>query len=66
MNINSVINQGSKILKSKLSPHAQLDAEILMAKTINKNRKYILLNYKVFRVCLETIQAQFLCRMILY
>jgi len=47
MNINSVINQGSKILKSKLIPHAQLDAEILMAKTINKDRNYILINSNI-------------------
>ena len=44
MNINSVINQGSKILKSKFIPSAQLDSEILMAKIINKDRSYILLN----------------------
>ena len=25
-------------------PNSQLDSEILMSKTINKNRKYILLN----------------------
>ncbi len=47
MNINSVINQGSKILKSKFIPHAQLDAEILMAKTINKDRSYILINSNI-------------------
>ena len=45
MNINLAINEGSKILKSKLIPNPLLDAEILMAKTINKDRNYILLNY---------------------
>ena len=45
MNINSAINEGSKILKSKFIPNPLLDAEILMAKTINKDRNYILLNY---------------------
>ena len=44
MNINLAINKGSKILKSKFIPNPQLDAEILMAKTINKDRNYILLN----------------------
>ncbi len=44
MNINLAINEGSKILKSKFIPNPLLDAEILMAKTINKDRKYILLN----------------------
>ena len=44
MNINLAINEGSKILKSKFIPNPLLDAEILMSKTINKNRNYILLN----------------------
>ena len=44
MNINLAINDGSKILKSKFIPNPLLDAEILMAKTINKDRNYILLN----------------------
>ena len=46
MNINSAINYGSKILKNKAIPSSQLDSEILMSKTINKDRKYILLNHK--------------------
>ena len=44
MNINLAINEGSKILKSKFIPNPLLDAEILMAKIINKDRNYILLN----------------------
>ena len=44
MNINSAIKDGSKILKSKFISSSELDSEILMAKTINKDRKYILLN----------------------
>ena len=44
MNINLAINEGSKILKSKFITNPLLDAEILMAKTINKDRNYILLN----------------------
>ena len=45
MNINSAIIQGSKILKNKFIPNPQLDSEILMSETINKDRKYILLNF---------------------
>ena len=45
MNINLAINEGSKILKSKFIPNPLLDAEILMGKTINKDRNYILLNH---------------------
>ena len=48
MNINLAINQGSKILKDNFIATSQLDSEILMAKTINKDRKYILLNSNYF------------------
>ncbi len=44
MNINSAISYGSKILKKKSIPSSQLDSEILMSKTINKDREYMLLN----------------------
>ena len=44
MNINLAIIEGSKILKSKFIPNPILDSEILMAKIINKDRHYILLN----------------------
>jgi len=44
MNINLAISQGSRILEKKLIINSKLDSEILMAKTINKDRKYILLN----------------------
>ena len=44
MNISLAINEGFKILKSKFIPNPLLDAEILMAKTINKDRNYTLLN----------------------
>jgi len=44
MNINLAIIQGSKFLREKFMPNSQLDSEILMAKSINKDRKYILLN----------------------
>ena len=44
MNINFALNEGTKILDSNLIPNARLDSEILMAKTINKDRKYLLIN----------------------
>ena len=44
MNINLAITQGSKILRNKFIPNSQLDSEILMAKTMNKDRNYILIN----------------------
>ena len=44
MNINLAINEGSKFLSNKLINNSRLDLEILMAKTINKDRNYILLN----------------------
>ena len=46
MNINLAIKQGSKILKDRFVPNYHLDSEILMAKTIKKDRKFILLNSK--------------------
>ena len=44
MNIYTAISQGSKILKENLILTANLDSEILMAKVLNKDRKYVLLN----------------------
>ena len=44
MNINLAIKKGSQILRSKYISNSQLDSEILLAKTINKDRNYILLN----------------------
>ena len=44
MNITSAIISGSRILRNKFIPSHQLDSEILMAKTIKKDRNYILLN----------------------
>ena len=46
MNINLAVKQGSKTLKDRFIPNYQLDSEILMAKTIKKDRNYILLNSK--------------------
>jgi len=45
MNIKSAIIKGTNILKAKFIQTAQLDSEILMAKTINEDRKYIILNH---------------------
>ena len=47
MNITLAINKGSKILKQNSIPNSKLDSEILMAKTINRDRKYILLNSNI-------------------
>ena len=44
MNIYLAIDQGSKFLRNKFIPNSQLDSEILMAKTIKKDRQYVLLN----------------------
>ena len=44
MNISTAIIQGTKILKNNSIITANIDAEILMAKAINKDRKYVLLN----------------------
>ncbi len=44
MNIQSAITQGTKILKNKFFLNPYLDSEILMAKVINKDKKYLLLN----------------------
>ena len=44
MNIQSAIKEGINILKSKYIETAQLDSEILMAKAIGQDRKYIILN----------------------
>ena len=46
MNINSAIIQGAEILKENLIKNPYLDSEILMAKAIQKDRRYILLNLK--------------------
>ena len=45
MNIQSAVIEGVNILKDKSILSAQLDTEILMAKALNKNREYIILNH---------------------
>ena len=44
MNIQLAIQQGTNILTGKRINTAKLDAEILMAKTLKKDRKFIILN----------------------
>ena len=44
MNIQSAIIEGTNILHDKFIQTAKLDTEILMAKAIGKDRKYIILN----------------------
>ncbi len=44
MNIRTAINEGTKVLKDKYIQTAKLDTEILMAKAIKKDRKYIIIN----------------------
>jgi release factor glutamine methyltransferase len=46
MDIQSTINEGENILKSKFIETAKLDTELLMSKAINRDRKYIILNNK--------------------
>ena len=46
MNIQSAIIEGTKILNKKSILTANLDSEILLAKVIKKNRKYLVLNSK--------------------
>ena len=45
MNIQSAVIEGANVLKGKSILSAQLDTEILMAKTLGKNREYIILNH---------------------
>jgi len=44
MNIQTAVTEGIKILQSKQIKSAQLDSEILMAKAIGRDRKYVILN----------------------
>ena len=44
MNIYSAIKEGSKILKKNNIKFSDLDCEILIAKVLKKQRKYLILN----------------------
>jgi release factor glutamine methyltransferase len=46
MNIENTLNQGMSILKANKIPNPYLDSEILLAESINKDKKYIILNSK--------------------
>ena len=46
MNIENLLNQAFKRLTNSNVQNANLDCEILLSKTINKNREYIILNQK--------------------
>ena len=46
MNIQNAIKKGKMILSEKKIKTAELDSEILMAKAINKDRSFVLINSK--------------------
>jgi release factor glutamine methyltransferase len=46
MNINNILDQGVTTLKKYNIPNPHLDSEILLSKSINKDKKYIILNSK--------------------
>jgi len=48
MNINLAIIEGAKVLKDNFINNPYLDSEILMAKAIKKDRKYIVLNSHLY------------------
>ena len=45
MNIQSAVIEGTSVLKNRSIISAQLDTEILMAKALDKDREYIILNH---------------------
>ena len=47
MNIKNAIEEGINILKKNGIKSYNIDSEILMSKTINQDRKYIILNLDV-------------------
>ena len=46
MNIENALNKGLKILNTFNIKTSNLDSQILLATTINKNREYVILNSK--------------------
>jgi release factor glutamine methyltransferase len=46
MNIENTLNQGIRVLKANRIPNPRLDSEILLSKSINKDKKHIILNSK--------------------
>ena len=47
MNLNSVINEAKLILEKSFIKTAQIDAELLLSKVLNKDRKFVILNQDV-------------------
>ena len=54
MNIETAIKKGVNILKENNITNPYLDSEVLMTSTVNKDKKYIILNLKkyTFGACL--------------
>ena len=46
MNIETTLNEATDILKKNKIPNPQLDSEVLLSNSINKDKKYIILNSK--------------------
>ena len=64
MNIFTAINEGSKILKKNDIKCPVLDSEILLAKVLKKQRKYLILNLnkqikkKIFEIYKDLINQR--------
>ena len=46
MNIENILNEGINILQKNKIVNSQLDSEILLSNSINRDKKYIILNPK--------------------
>ena len=46
MNIENILDQGATVLKNNNIPNPYLDSEILLSKSIHKDKKYMILNSK--------------------
>ena len=46
MNIKNILNKGASILQANKILNPLLDSEILLSESLNKSKKYILLNPK--------------------
>ena len=46
MNIESILNKGINILQKNKTANPQLDSEILLSKSIKRDKKHIILNPK--------------------
>ena len=52
MNIENILGKASKRLNSLNIKNANLDCEVLLSNTINKDREYLILNLKQHILCL--------------